>query len=110
MEQTLLIKPETKIICKPWHCKGSFKGAKNGGKTEHANVDQKLLSQKTNPKHSVMRHEEEEEEEEEMWTTDKKECPQKKHQKEKELKGKRMEGKEMGEGEGRKGGNQTLLL
>jgi hypothetical protein len=31
-------------------------------KTDHANVDQKLLSQKTNPKHSVMRHEEEEEE------------------------------------------------
>jgi hypothetical protein len=27
-------------------------------KTDHANVDPKLLSQKTNPKHSVMRHEE----------------------------------------------------
>jgi hypothetical protein len=48
-------------------------------KTDHSNVDQKLLSQKTNPKHSVMRHEEEEG----MWTTDKKECPKKKNTKKK---------------------------
>jgi hypothetical protein len=55
-------------------------------KTDHENVDQKLLSQKTNPKHSVMRHEEDEEEE--MWTTDKKECPQKKKTQKKKRNGK----------------------
>jgi hypothetical protein len=58
MEQKLLIKLETKIIYSPGIARYPSKWQRMVEKTDHTNVDPKLLSQKTNPKHSVMRHEE----------------------------------------------------